>query len=215
MRRRLLLADYHTMIRQGLCRLLSAQPEIEVVGEAETGYQAVDLCRKLKPDVAVMDAYIPEPDSLEVTRRIKKDNEKVKIIGLSMHVEKRRVMDLLMAGASAYIMSNNDFGELLEAIETVCMGGLHLSPAVASLVIEEIQRPQPQEYDSAWELLTRRERQVVEMMLDAKTVKEIAGSLALSPNTVYVHRRNLMEKLNVRNTADLTKNAIRHGIANV
>lgn len=125
------------------------------------------------------------------------------------------MMDLLLAGASAYLLRNSDFAELIEAIETVCMGGLHLSPLVASLVIEEIQQPQSAGDDTAWKLLTPRETQIVNLMLDAKTIKEIAGQLDLSPNTVYVHRRHLMEKLKVRSTADLTKKAIRNGIANL
>ena len=212
---RLLLADYHTMIRQGLCRLLDAQPDIEVVGEAENGNQTVEMCRKLKPDVTILDAYLSDTNSLDATRRIKNDNEQVKIIGLSEHMERRLIMDLLMAGASAYLLRNSDFGELMEAIETVCVGGLHLSPLVASLVIEEIQDPQLTEEETVWKLLTPREMQIVEMILDGNATKEIANMLDLSPNTVYVHRRHLMEKLNVRSTADLTKKAIRSGIANV
>lgn len=205
---RVLLADDHAILRKGVRMLIDAQPDLEVVGEAKTGREAIEEARKLKPDVVVMDVSMPELNGIEGTRQICDELTQTKVIGLSMHKDSVYVRELLRAGARGYLLKDSEDDELLRAIRAVSRGEAFLSPAVSDAVLTDYRKHVTNPVD----LLTSREREVLAMIAEGKTNKEIANTLNLSVYTVESHRGSVMEKLNLHNTGDIVRFALRNGL---
>jgi two-component system, NarL family, response regulator NreC len=205
---KIFLADDHTIVRQGLKLILSAQPDIEVVGEAANGREAVELVQKLKPDIVLMDVAMPELNGIEATRRMVQANSRLKILVLSMHKEAVYVREILRAGARGYILKDAIDTELLSAVRSVVRGDGYISPAVSGALLNDYRKDVTDPAD----LLSNREREVLQLIAEGKTNKEIAGKLNLSVYTVDSHRGKIMEKLNLHSTGELVRFAIKNGL---
>lgn len=212
---RVLLADDHKMTREGLRSLLQDLTEVEVVAEARTGLETILLAKRHQPDIVIMDVVMPELNGIEATRRVLSECPGVKVIGLSMHSERQLVLRMLRIGASAYLLKNCGFHELAEAIRIVHRGGTYLTPAISNVLLEEIKALEQGEEGINSFGLTPREREVLQLIAEAKTSKEIAAHLNLSEKTVHSHRKKIMEKLGAKNVAELTRIAIRNGISSL
>lgn len=213
---RLLLADDHTMLRDGLAALLRNGGH-EVVGEASTGHAAVELALRLKPEVVIMDIAMPELNGVDATRRLVQQQPDAKVIALSMSADRRYVLAMFEAGASAYLVKNSAARELLQALEAVACGQKYVSPAVAGAVVEEvIGRSSPMAAKPRTDKpLSQREREVLQLLAEGASSKDIANRLNLALPTVESHRRQIMDKLGLRSIAELTKYAIREGLTSV
>ena len=205
---RVLLADDHAILRKGVRMLINSQPDMEVVGEAKTGREAVDEARKLTPDIVVMDVSMPELNGIEGTRQICDELTQTRVIGLSMHKDSVYVREILRAGARGYLLKDDDDDDLLRAIRAVARGEAFLSPAISDAVLVDYRKHVSNPVD----LLTSREREVLTLIADGKTNKEIANALNLSVYTVESHRGSVMEKLNLHNTGDIVRFALRNGL---
>ena len=209
---KVLLADDHKIVRDGLRTLLEKNPDIIVAGEAEDGREALQMAQKLLPDVVVMDIAMPDLNGIEATRQILADRSTVRIIALSMHSDKRFVSEMLKAGASAYLLKDCAFEELITAIRTVMKGKIYLSPEIAGVVIGDYIKKDTKADSSVFSLLSDREREVLQLMAEGKTTREVASYLHVSVKTVETHRTNIMTKLDIHSIAELTKYAIREGL---
>jgi two-component system response regulator NreC len=209
---RVLLADDHTIIRQGLCALLEKQPDIKVVGMAEDGRDALKLVKELVPDIVVMDISMPNLNGIDATRKIVDEHIGTKVIALSIHSSQRFVMEMLKAGASGYMLKECLFDELIEAIRTVLNGGIYLSPKITSVVVDDYVKRISTDYHPEGPPLTDREREVLQLLAEGKSTKQIALQLHVSGKTIESNRRNIMDKLGVYSVAELTKYAIREGL---
>ncbi len=211
---RVLVADDHTIVRKGLCALLEGDKAIEVVGEAETGREAMNQVERLQPDIVLMDITMPGLNGLETTRQLKKRYPKIKILILTMHDNEAYIFETLRAGASGYLVKRSAPDELISAIHAVNRGESFLSPSISKRVIEGYIRvgQSEQEEDEAFDKLTDREREVLQLIAEGRVNREIAELLHISIKTVETHRAHIMEKLNIRNIADLTRYAIRKGL---
>jgi len=210
---RVILAEDHTIVRKGLRSLLEGEEDIEVIGEAGNGKEAITLVEQKKPDIVVMDIGMPELNGLEATRRIKKKFPQTKVLILTMHTNEEYVFEILQAGASGYIVKKAAPTELVSALRAVEQGESFLSPSISKKVIDEyLQRAGEAKRRGAFELLTDREREVLQLIAEGNSTRGIAGRLFISTKTVETHRSNLMEKLDLHGTADLTRYAIRTGI---
>lgn len=208
---RIILADDHRIMCEGLCHLLLKQQDFEVVAEAEDGTMAVRLTRQLSPDVVVMDVSMPNLNGIEATRQIIAKNSNVKVIALSMCSAKQFVVEMLKAGASGYMLKDCAFEELVYAIHTVLKGQIYLSPGITTFVIKDYLRFS--KFDpSVFSVLTDRERGVLQFIAEGKTTKEIAFFLNVSSKTIETHRQQIMNKLDIHSIAELTKYAIREGL---
>ena len=205
---RVLLADDHAILRKGVRMLIDAQPDLEVVGEAKTGREAIHEARELKPDVVVMDVSMPELNGIEGTRQICDELPHTKVIGLSMHRDSVYVREILRAGARGYLLKDSEDDDLVRAIRAVARGEAFLSPAISDAVLTDYRKHVSNPVD----LLTSREREVLTMIAEGKTNKEIANALNLSVYTVESHRGSVMEKLNLHNTGDIVRFALRNGL---
>jgi DNA-binding NarL/FixJ family response regulator len=209
------LADDHVMLRHGLRALFEKEEGLEVVGEAGDGRSAVRMVLDLEPDVLIMDIAMPDLNGIEATRQIKAEVPRVKVIALSMHADRRFVEGMLRAGASGYVLKSSASEELVAAIDAVTSGRLYTSKKITDVVMEgyvrKLTKPQPVEPSP----LTPREREVLQLMAEGKSTKEIASELHLSVNTVDTHRRHIMEKLDIHSIAELTKYAIREGLTSL
>jgi len=212
---KILLVDDHKIVRDGLRNLLEKHPDIVVAGEAEDGREALQLARKLSPDVVIMDIAMPDLNGMEATRQILSELHNVKVIALSMHSDKRFVSEMLKAGASAYLLKDCAFEELITAIRTIMKGKTYLSPGIADVVIEDYIRKGSKEDSSVFSILSDREREVLQLMVEGKSTKEIAANLNVSAKTIETHRTNLMTKLDIHTIAELTKYAIREGLTSL
>jgi DNA-binding NarL/FixJ family response regulator len=217
MNTRILLADDHGMMRDGLKAVIAHQPGMEVVGEAENGKDTVTLAAKLRPHVVIMDIGMPDLNGIEATRRIVRDQPGMKTIALSIHADQRYVAEMLKAGACGYLLKRSAADELVRAIKAVMTGRTYLSPDVAGGVVEGfVRQPGTAKDDAeAFSELTDREREVLQILAEGKTTKEIAAALGVSVKTVETHRRNIMQKLDLHSVAELTKYAVRQGITAV
>ena len=209
---RIILADDHQIVRDGLRVLLEQETGIEVVAEAENGHMAVELARQQQPDVVVMDIAMPDLNGMEATRQIKAEMPDIKVIGLSMHADKRYVAGMFQAGASGYLLKKGAFGELAGAIREVVAGHNYLSPKIAGVVIQDYVQQLSGTVSPAADVLTAREREVLQLLVEGKSAEQIAAHLHVSVNTVGTHRHNIMKKLNIHSLPELTKYAIREGL---
>jgi len=212
---RILLADDHKIVYDCLRPLLNHQPGMEVVAEAENGRMAVRLAQKLNPDVVIMDITMPDLNGMEATRQIIAQCPGVKIIVLSMHSDRRYVTGILNAGASGYLTKSCSFEELVRAIRIVITNKKYLSPEISGIVIEESLVQSSTAKPSVCSILTMREREVLQLLAEGKTVKQIASQLYLSIKTVHTHRQQIMKKLNIHSIAELTKYAIQEGLTSL
>ncbi len=208
---KILMVDDHKIVREGLCALVNNEPDMEVIGQAQDGREAIRLTRELRPDVIVMDVNMPGMDGVDATRRIVKDFPEARIIALTMYPKKSFVTEMLSAGASGYILKDNAFTELVKAINAVMAGETYLCPKAMSVLVDHYVRNHPRNIP-ANVLLTNRQREVLKLLAEGKPTKEIALILNLSPKTIDACRRRVMEKLNVQNIAELIKYAIREGL---
>lgn len=212
---RILLADDHTILRQGLRSLLSGLPGMSVVGEAENGRQAVQLARELKPDLAIMDVSMPDLNGIDATAQIRALDPPVRVIALSMYSDRRFVQQMFKSGAAGYLLKDCAAEELARAVRTVMDGQAYLSPAIAGVVVGEFLRGLTAEGTPGFPTLTAREREVLQLIAEGRSTKEVASRLSVSVKTVETHRRQIMEKLQVNSVADLTKYAIREGLTSL
>lgn len=210
---RIVLADDHTMMRDGLRSLIRKEENMLIVGEAETGDQAVEYAGKLAPHLMIIDIGMPDLNGIEATRMIHKDHPNIRIIGLSMHADRSLVGEMLKAGACGYLPKDCAYDELIEAIQQTIEGKNYLSPEITSGLVDGFVRHQAEEGDStAFSVLSERERQVLQLLAEGNSTKEIAANLGVSVRTAETHRRNIMDKLDMRSVAELTKYAIRSGL---
>ncbi len=206
---RILLADDHQMVREGLRSLLEKEDDIEVVGEAEEGRKAVELVREMQPDVVVMDITMPKLNGVEATRQIVSEFPQTKIIALSMHFSKIFVVNMLKAGALGYILKGDPSEELVEGVRTVSGGGAYFSPKAAKIVTEVLANPLP---DSPLDVLKLREREVFQLICEGKNTKQIALELHVSIKTIEATRRKIIEKLDAKSIPELVIIAIENGV---
>jgi len=213
---KVILADDHTIVRDGLRNLLDKLPDVEVIADAEDGRSTVDLARRLSPDVVIMDITMPDMNGIEATRQILSENPRVKVIGLSMHSDRRFVIEMLKAGGSGYLLKDCAFEELANAIHAVMKNQIYLCPPIAKIVTEDyLNRLAPTNASMVYSILTPREREVLQLLSEGKTTKQIAYALGLSGKTVETHTQNVMNKLGLRSIAELTKYAIREGLTSL
>ncbi|MGB3702838.1 MAG: response regulator transcription factor [Anaerolineales bacterium] len=212
---RVLLADDHTILREGIRALIEDQEDMEVVGEAENGQATVKMVAQLLPDVVVMDIAMPLLNGLEATRQIRRDFPQVKVLILTMHENEEYIRQVLTAGALGYVLKDAAARDLLGAIRTVYQGEAVLSPAITRLVIEDYLRWGDIRPEDTTNGLTAREREVLQLIAEGYTSKEIAGILSLSVKTVQSHRTNLMNKLDLHDRGELIKYAIQKKIIDI
>ena len=205
---RVLLADDHKILRQGVRMLIDSQADMEVVGEAKTGREAIEEARRLKPDVVVMDVSMPELNGIEGTRQICDEMKHTRVLALSMHKDAVYVREILRAGARGYLLKDSEDDDLVRAIRCVQRGEAFLSPAISDAVLSDYRKHVSNPVD----LLTSREREILTMVADGKTNKDIANALNLSVYTVESHRGSVMEKLNLHNAGDIVRFALRNGL---
>lgn len=207
---RILLADDHGIVRQGTRSLLEKEPDLEVVGEAEDGRSAVEMTETLKPDVVVMDIAMPHLNGLDASAQIVRRNPDVGVIILSMHEEEDYLVRALSAGVRGYLLKDTAQIDLVRAVRSVADRKAFFSPAIAQMMVEDFTRQmQKKGIADSYELLTEREREVLQLLAEGKSNKEAATVLDLSPYTVETHRNNLMQKLNLHNTAEIVLYAVR------
>ncbi|MDF3131066.1 response regulator transcription factor [Kiritimatiellaeota bacterium B1221] len=210
---RIVLAEDHAMMRDGLRSLIRKEENMRIVGEADTGALAVEYAQKLGPHVMILDIGLPDLNGIDATRIILKDYPHIRVIGLSMHADRSLVGEMLKAGACAYVPKDCAYEELIEAIHQAVEGKTYLSPEITLGLVDSFVRNPPKEgEDSAFAVLSERERQVLQLLAEGSATKEIADKLGVSVRTAETHRRNIMDKLDMRSVAELTKYAIRTGL---
>jgi two-component system response regulator NreC len=209
---RILLADDHRIVHNSLKPLLDKRDDMEVIAVAENGRIAVTLAQDLRPDVVIIDITMPDLNGIEATHQIIAQCPKTKVIALSMHTDRRYVTGALQAGASGYLTKSCSFDELVSAIQIVAANKKYLSPEISGIVIEESMSSSPTSDSLVSSILTMREREVLQLLAEGKTVKQTADHLYLSIKTVHTHRQKIMEKLDIHSIAELTKFAIREGL---
>ena len=212
---KILIADDHGIVREGLKSLLSMQSDMEVVGEAEDGRIAVQLTKEVCPDIVIMDISMPNLNGVEAVSEILQYKPDIKIIILSMFTDKNIVKNSLKAGASGYVLKSYLFDELLKALEAVKANECYLSPRIAGVVINDYVNQKSADKKKESIKLTARERQILQLIAEGKTVKEIAMIIHVSPKTADANRRKIMTKLELFNIAELTKYAIREGLTSL
>ncbi len=210
---RVLLADDHKILRQGLRTLLEQEKDIQIVGEADTGRSSVELAGELAPDVVIMDVAMPDLNGIDATRRIADVKPRTRVLALSMHSDGRYVREMLQAGARGYILKDCAAEELTHAIRTVMAGQVYVSPGVTGTIVNDYVRQLTAADQPA--TLTPREREVLQLLAEGGSTANIAAGLNLSVKTIETHRKRIMDKLDLRSIAELTKYAIREGITTV
>jgi DNA-binding NarL/FixJ family response regulator len=209
---KVLIADDHQIVRDGLRSMLEKEPWIKVVGEAEEGRTTLRLARELAPDVIIMDVSMPDLNGIEATRQIVAEFPTIKVIALSMHNDRRFVLNMIKAGAKGYLLKDSAFKELAKAIKVVVSNQTYLSGEIADILVQDyLSVATPDEF-SAFHLLSPREREVLQLLAEGKSSNQIAENLHISVKTVETHRAQLMAKLKIKSIAELTKYAIREGL---
>jgi DNA-binding NarL/FixJ family response regulator len=212
----IVLADDHTIVRQGLAKLLEGESNLRVVGEAENGREAVEKVEELKPDIVLMDIAMPMLNGIEATRQIRKAFPQTKVIILSMHSHDRYISELFALGASGYLLKSSTGTDIITAIHAALKGETYLSPSISHKVIEDyisLKKTSPQE--DLYNRLSNREREVFQMIAEGRSTKEISQILYVSPSTIKTHRSNIMEKLKMDNISQLIQFAIHLGIVEI
>ena len=207
---KVLVADDHALVRKGIEAILNQEPDIEVVGEATDGRQAVSLTQKVKPDIVLMDISMPKLNGLEATRQIKHNLPGIKVIVFTMYTDEEYIFNMFKAGSSGYVLKQSVPTELISAIREVSKGNSYLSPLISTKVIEHYIHSR--EDADGYETLTHREKEVLQLIAEGLTNREISEELNLSIKTIGTHRTNLMRKLSINNIAGLTRYAIRKGV---
>lgn len=215
MKVRILLADDHKIMRDGLRSLIERLPDMEVVGEADNGRTMVRMVREMTADLVIMDVGMPDMNGIEATREIRSCAPGLRVIALSMHSDKRYVAEMFRAGASGYLLKDCAFEELARAVQVVMEGQAYISPPVAELMIKDFVSLTPRDDMSAYTVLSPREREVLQLFAEGGSVKQIAAHLHISVKTVEKHRQQVMSKLELRSMADLIKYAIREGLTSL
>jgi len=210
---RILIADDHQIVRQGLRSMLEHNPDIIVVGEASDGRAVVESALQLKPDVVVMDIGMPQLNGVDATRRLIAELPQVNVVALSMHTDRRFIVEIFKAGAKGYVVKDAAFHELATAIRAVVSKRVYLSPRIAGEVMDNVASDTPLDESSAFSRLSARQREVLQLLAEGRTTKEIAYQLGLCVKTVETHRARMMESLNLYTVADLTRYAIREGVS--
>ncbi len=213
-----MLADDHRILREGLRSLLAQQPDITVVGEASDGNAVVALARQLRPDLIIMDVVMPGTDGVTATRQIRAQCPETKVIALSMHSDRRFVSEMVRAGALGYLVKDSAFEELNQAVRTVMSNRPYLSAVITGTLVEDFVRQTnalERRPVSPLHMLTAREQEVLRLLADGKRVKEIAHLLGISAKTVESHRQNIMDKLEIHSTIELTRYALREGLTSI
>jgi DNA-binding NarL/FixJ family response regulator len=210
---RILVADDHTVVRKGLCLLLESHPGFKVVAEASNGREAVTLAEAHQPDVAVLDVAMPQLNGIEAARQISEKLPQTAIVFLSMHADEGYVLKALKSGAKAYLLKDSAEYDLINAIHAVSEGKAFFSPAISRMLVEDYMRQMHErEVEDSYELLTTREREVLQLFAEGKAAKEVATLLELSVYTVETHRSNIFQKLNLHSVAELILYAVRKGV---
>jgi two-component system response regulator NreC len=210
---RIILADDHAVMRRGLRLVLEQQKDFEIVGEASDGRQAVELAENLKPDVAVLDITMPNLNGIEAARQITAKQPDVAVVILSMHADESFVLRALKAGARGYLLKESPESDFLNAIRLVSEGKSFFSPTVSRMLVEDyVRQLQDRQIEDSYELLTPREREILQLIAEGKSNKDIAATLRLSLYTVETHRANLLEKLNLHSVPELIVYAVRKGV---
>jgi two-component system, NarL family, response regulator NreC len=210
---RILLADDHTVVRQGLRKVLEEQPDWEVVAEAGDGREAVRLCEQHKPDIAILDVAMPLLNGIEATRQITRRMPNTRVLVLSMHADEAYVTQILQAGATGYLLKDSADVDLVQAAGEVAKGKSFFSPAIARVMLDDYVRQLADKgVTDRYESLSEREREIFQLIAEAKTNKEIASLLNVSPSTVETHRAHIMEKLDLHSAAEIVLYAVRRGV---
>jgi DNA-binding NarL/FixJ family response regulator len=209
---RIVIADDHRIVREGLRHLLEKRTDLKVVAEAADGESAVRLAKELGPDIVIIDISMPGMNGIEATRRILSERPDVKVLALSMHSDRRFVIETLKAGDSGYLLKDSAFDDLLRAIEVVMSHGAFLSPAITEMVVRDFVAQAGRDGDAPFSVLTPREREVLQLMAEGEPTKAIAARLSVSVKTIETYRQQLMDKLDLHSVAALTKYAIREGL---
>jgi DNA-binding NarL/FixJ family response regulator len=210
---RIVIADDHKIIRDGLKTLLQAELNMELVGEASNGREAVQMALDLKPDVMVIDIAMPELNGIDATNKITSELPNTKIIALSMHSEQQFIVGMLKAGASGYLLKDCAFEELIDSIHTVMNNRKYISPQISSVLIDQLINPSQELHVS--DILTDREREILQLIAEGISTKNIAEKLFISAKTVETHRKKIMEKLDLFTIPELTKYAIKKGLTSL
>ena len=212
---KIILADDHRIMREGLRALLEREAGIEVIAEADNGRTTVELSRELDPDIVVIDIGMPDLNGIDATRQIVSESPAVKVIALSMHSDRKFVREMLSAGASGYLLKDSAFEELGIALTTVINNQTYLSPKIANTVVKDyLGKVEPKE-SKVSPALTKREREVLQLIAEGKTTKDIASHLYVSIKTIETHRKQIMDKVGLNSVAELTKYAIREGLTSL
>jgi len=212
---RIILADDHKIMREGLRALLAKQKEIEVIAEADSGRGVIELCSQLHPDVVVIDISMPDLNGIDAARQITRQAPDIKVIALSMHSDKKYVKEMLAAGASGYLLKDAAFEELGMAIATVLKNKTYLSPQITDTVVKDYVSVNVPQDSIASTALSAREREVLQLIAEGKSTRDIAAKLYVSVKTIETHRKQIMDKLGFNSIAELTKYAIREGLTTV
>jgi len=202
-------------VREGLRSLLTNEPDIEVIAEAESGMSTLKLVQETSPDIVIMDVAMTDLNGIEATHKILTINPDIKVIALSMYTDKRFVMGMLRAGASAYLPKDCAFEELAQAIHTVAANKTYLSSSIVDIVVKDYFHHLEDPDTSAFSVLTSREREVLQLLAEGKAIREVAGLLSLSVKTIETYRQQIMAKLGVHGIAELTKYAVREGLTSL
>ena len=210
---RILIADDHGIVRKGLRLQLEQHEEFEIVGEATEGREAVRMAEELQPDVVIMDIAMPNLNGIQATTQLVKKNPQIGVIILSMYSDETYLMRTLAAGAKGYLLKDSADVDLHRAVEVVAQGKPFFSPAIADTLLEDYMRQlQQRGLQDSYDLLTEREKEILQLLAEGKSNKDVAGMLNLSPNTVETHRTRIMQKLDLHSTADIVLYAVRKGI---
>jgi two-component system, NarL family, response regulator NreC len=212
---RIILADDHQIVRQGLRTLLAGELDMQIVGEADGGRKTLELAQELAPDVIIMDISMPDLNGIEATRQILVESPGVKVIALSMHSDSLFVLNMLRSGALGYLLKDCALEELVKAIRTVMRHQTYISPGISDLLVQDLANRSTADSSSAYSVLTSREREVLKFLAEGRGTLQIATTLGLSSKTIEAHRKQLMNKLGLYSVAELTKYAIRQGLASL
>jgi DNA-binding NarL/FixJ family response regulator len=212
---KVMIVDDHRIMREGLRAMLEREPDIKVVGDAANGLLAQPLARDLAPNVIIMDVNMPELNGIEATQQINAELSEVRIIALSMHADRRFVLNMLKAGAAGYMLKDDAFTNLAKAVRMVASHKTYLSQEITELLENDCQPLSATLESGNFQLLSSREREVLQLVTEGKTSSQIAASLHISVKTVETHRQQVMEKLNIKGVAELTKYAIREGLTSL